>query len=120
MKQSVLIENAVYNELVCRGYSVDVGRVDYRRRVNGVNTTVTLETDFVVNRSFERTYIQVTMGIDDPGKLEQEEASLLRIRDGFGKMILVDTEVPEHYTPNGIRVMSVLDFMSDKDCLERL
>lgn len=119
MKMSVLIENAVYNELIGRGYSVDVGRIDYRKRVDGVNTTVTLETDFVVNRSFERTYIQVAMGIDDPGKLEQEEASLMRIKDGFGKMILVDTDVLEHFTPNGIRVMSILDFMSDRGCLEK-
>lgn len=120
MKMQVLIENAVYNELVRRGYSVDVGRIDYRKRVDGINRTVTLETDFVVNRSFERIYIQVAAGIDDPGKLEQEEASLMRIRDGFGKMILVDTDVPEHFTPNGIRVMSILDFMSDADCLNNL
>ena len=119
MKMTVLIENAVYNELISRGYSVDIGRVDYRKRVNGKNTTVTLETDFVVNKSFERTYIQVAEGIDDPGKLQQEEASLMRIKDGFGKMILVDTDVPEHYTSNGIRIMSILDFMSDRNCLEK-
>jgi hypothetical protein len=120
MKTRVLIENAVYNELIIRGYSVDVGRVDYRKRIDGVNTTVTLETDFVVNRSYERTYIQVAEGVDEPGKLEQEEASLLRIRDGFGKMILVNTDTPEHYTENGIRIISILDFMFDKKCLERI
>ena len=118
-KRSVLIERSVFNELINRGYSVDMGRIDYRKRVNGQNTMVTLETDFVVNRSFERIYIQVAQGIDDPGKLEQEEASLIRIRDGFDKMTLVDTDVPEHYTPNGIRVMSILDFMLDRGCLER-
>ncbi len=120
MKTRVLIENAVYNELISRGYNVDVGRIDYRKRVNGVNTTVTLETDFVVNRSFERTYIQVAEGIDEPGKLEQEEASLLRIKDGFGKMILVNTDTPQHYTENGIRIMSILDFMRERDCLEHI
>ncbi len=120
MRISVLIENAVYNELITRGYNVDVGRIDYRKRVDGVNMNVTLEIDFVVNRSFERIYIQVAEGIDDPGKLEQEEASLIRIRDGFGKMILVNTDTPEHYTQNGIRIMSILDFMRDKGCLERI
>ena len=120
MKIRVLIENAVYNELITRGYSVDTGRVDYRKRIGGANMTVTLETDFVANRSFERFYIQVAEGIDDPGKLEQEEASLLRIRDGFGKMILVNTDVPKHYTENGICIMSILDFMLDRDCLERI
>ncbi len=120
MKIRVLIENAVYNELIRRGYNVDAGRIDYRKQINGVNTTVTLETDFVVNRSSERIYIQVAEGIDDPGKLAQEEASLLRIRDGFGKMILVNTDTPQHYTENGIRIMSILDFMRDFNCLERL
>lgn len=118
MKLRVLIENAVYNELIARGYNVDVGRIDYRKRIEGVNTTVTLETDFVVNRSFERTYIQVAEGIDEPGKLAQEEASLIRIKDGFGKMILVNTDTPQHYTENGIRIMSIPDFMCDKNCLE--
>ncbi len=120
MKLNVLIENAVYNELISRGYNVDVGRIDYRKRADGVNVVVTLEVDFVVNRSFERTYIQVAEGIDDPGKLEQEETSLIRIRDGFGKMILVNTDTPEHYTQNGIRIMSILDFMRDRGCLERI
>lgn len=120
MRITVLIVNAVFNELIRRGYNVDVGRVDYRKRINGVNTTITLETDFVVNRSSERTYIQVAEGIDEPGKLEQEEGSLLRIRDGFGKMILVNTDTPPHYTENGIRIMSILDFMRDKECLERI
>ena len=118
MKLRVLIENAVYNELITRGYNVDVGRIDYRKRVGDGTITVTLETDFVVNRSFEKTYIQVAEGIDEPGKLEQEEASLLRINDGFGKMILVNTDTPQHYTENGIRIMSILDFICDKKCLE--
>lgn len=120
MKTRVLIENAVYNELIIRGYNVDVGRIDYRKRVGGVNTTVTLETDFVVNRSSERWYIQVAEGIDEPGKLEQEEASLLRIKDGFGKIILVNTDTPQHYTNNGIRIISILDFMCDRECLEKI
>lgn len=118
MKTHVLIENAVYNELVRRGYNVDVGRIDYTKRIDGTNTTVALETDFVINKSFERLYIQVAEGIDEPGELEQEEASLLRIKDGFGKMILVNTDTPQHYTENGIRIMSILDFMLDRDCLE--
>lgn len=118
MRMFVLIENAVYNELVGRGYNVDVGRIDYRKRVDGVNAVVEYEIDFIINKSFEKTYIQVAMGIDDPGKLEQEETSLLRIKDGFPKMIIVDTDVPEHFTSNGIRVMSIIDFMLDKRCLE--
>ena len=119
MKTRVLIENAVYNELISRVYNVDVGRIDYRKRKDGVNKIVTLETDFVVNKSSERLYIQVAEGIDEPGKLEQEEASLLRIKDGFGKIIMVNTDTPQHFTKNGIRIMSILDFLMDKKCLDQ-
>ncbi len=115
---SKLIENAVFNELISRGYNVDVGRIDVRRKdENGVYRVVTLEADFVVNASYDRFYIQVALGIDDPGKREQEEASLLRIRDGFGKMILVNSDVPRYRTEDGIVVMSILDFMLDPDAL---
>ncbi|MBO4568816.1 MAG: hypothetical protein J5674_02380 [Candidatus Methanomethylophilaceae archaeon] len=51
--RSKLIETIVYNELLLRGCDVEVGRAD-----------------FVVNRSFDRAYTQVAMGVDDPGKME--------------------------------------------------
>ena len=113
-----LIENAVFNELLSRGYNVDVGRIDVRRKgSDGEYHLVSLETDFVINHNYDRYYIQVASGIDDIGKKEQEEASLIRIKDGFGKMILVNSDVPKHRTENGILVMSILDFMLDPDVL---
>lgn len=110
-----LIENAVYNELITRGYSVDVGRVQAKvKNASGGWQAVTMESDFVVNDLDRRIYIQVTEGIDDPGKKEQEMASLRHIRDGFPKMLLIDQDVPEHRTETGVIIMSIQDFLLQK------
>lgn len=107
-----LLENAVYNELVMRGYSVDVGRVQTRIKNKSGNWQISyLESDFVVHDLSRKMYIQVAEGIDDPDKKRQEMASLLHIRDGFPKYILIDQDVPMHYTEEGIAIMSVQDFL---------
>ena len=115
---SKLIENAVFNELVSRGYNVDVGRIEIRKKdEDGTYRRITLETDFVINTSYDRCYIQVAAGLDDPGKKEQEEASLLRIKDNFEKIILVNSDTPRYRTDNGHVIMSIIDFMLDPDAL---
>lgn len=107
-----LLENAVYNELAARGFSVDVGRVGIRQKNEaGKYERVYLESDFVVNDMDNRVYIQVTEGIDDAGKKDQEMKSLMHIRDGFPKMVLVNQNVPEYRTENGIIIKSVIDFL---------
>lgn len=118
MSRAKLIENAVYNELIIRGYDVDVGRIDVRRKdADGRSVNVTLEMDFIINKGFERAYIQVAMGVDDEGKMEQETASLKRLKDGFAKILLIDSEVNQYVTEDGIRVISILEFMTDPDVL---
>lgn len=110
-----LLENAVYNELKTRGLSVDVGRVQIRQKnALGNYQPVYLESDFVVNDADEKMYIQVTEGMTDPGKKEQEMRSLLHIRDGFPKYILVNGNVPKYRTEEGIIIMSIVDFLLDE------
>jgi len=107
-----LLENVVYNELNVRGHSVDVGRVQTRTKSkNGDYQISYLESDFVVNDSDKKMYIQVAEGIDNPEKKEQEMKSLLHIRDGFPKVILVNQDVPKHHTEEGIIIMSISDFL---------
>lgn len=107
-----LLENAVYNELVVRGYSVDVGRVQIKvKNSNGNYQTAYLESDFVINDADKRMYIQVAEGLDDPGKKKQELKSLHHIRDGFPKMVLVNQDIPEYRTEEGIIIRSVRDFL---------
>ena len=113
-----LIENAVYNELRIRGYSVDVGRVQISiKNKNGNYQTSYLESDFVINDLDQRMYIQVTEGLDDPKKKEQELKSLLHIRDGFPKIVLVDQDIPTHRSEEGILIMPLKEFLLNEDAM---
>jgi len=113
-----LLENAVYNELRIRGFSVDVGRVQTRiKNKNGDYQISYLESDFVVNDADRKMYIQVAEGIDDPEKKEQEMKSLLHIRDGFPKIILVNQDIPKHHSEEGFVIMSIIDFLLGNDSL---
>lgn len=107
-----LLENAVCNKLILRGYRVDTGRVQYRvKNREGKMEKRYLGVDFVAQDTRKQMYIQVAKSLDDPESREKEIAPLLRIRDGFRKVILVDQDVPDYYTPEGIRVMSIQDFL---------
>lgn len=107
-----LLENVVYNELIMRGFNVDVGRVQTRiKNKNGNWQLSYLESDFVVNSGDLKMYIQVAEGISDPEKKKQEMASLLHIREGFPKFILINQDIPKHYTEEGIIIMSIREFL---------
>lgn len=113
--RSRLLENVVYNELIMRGYRVSVGRITERvRNQNRRLEARKLEVHFVAQNMDKKMYLQVAEGMDDPGKQDPETSCLLHIRDGFPKYILVDQDVPEYYTPEEIKVMSVQDFLMKK------
>lgn len=110
-----LMENAVYNELCVRGYSVDVGNVE----VNAVDEKGTkvrrmLEVDFVCNRGYKRCYIQSALSLPDTEKMQQETASLLRINDSFMKYVITGDRIKKYQNDGGIVIMNVLDFLLDE------
>lgn len=82
-EETHLMENAIYNELVYRGYSVDVGVVEIRTSDNGKMLKKQLEVDFVVNQASKRFYIQSAFALPNQEKIEQEQASLIKIRDSW-------------------------------------
>lgn len=60
-----IMENIVYNELLVRGYNVDVGIVDVMaKNVDSKRVRKQLEVDFVVNQGSQRYYIQVAYDMD--------------------------------------------------------
>ena len=110
-----LMENAVYNELCARGYSVDVGNVEVNT-VDGKGTKVRrmLEVDFVCNRGYKRCYIQSALSLPDREKMQQESASLLRIDDSFMKYVITGDRIKKYQNDDGIVIMNVLDFLLDE------
>ena len=117
-EENHLMENAIYNELVYRGYSVDVGLVEIRVDEAGKKVRRQLEVDFVINQASKRYYIQSAFALPDKEKLEQEQASLIRIPDSFKKIIVVGGNSPIWRNEAGITVMGIYDFLLNENSLD--
>lgn len=110
-----IMENVVYNDLCRNGFSVDVGLVEsFKRDNNGKLTRRNLEIDFVVNRHDERLYIQSAYALPSKEKVDQEQASLLQVSDGFRKIIIAGDHYSTGYNENGILVIGLYDFLLEK------
>ncbi|HJJ55152.1 MAG TPA: ATP-binding protein [Methanocorpusculum sp.] len=120
-EETYLMENAIYNELRYRGFSVDVGVVERREKTDaGTSVRRTYEIDFVANRGSARYYIQSAYAIPDDEKLMQESRSLLLANDSFKKLIVVKDPVVPRQNENGILMMGIVDFLLDEHSLDRV
>ncbi|MBQ4462770.1 MAG: ATP-binding protein [Bacteroidaceae bacterium] len=113
-----IMENVIYNELVSRGYSVDVGNVEtWYTNAQGKSARAYLEIDFVVNNDDERIYVQSAYSMPTREKVAQEQKSLLSIKDGFRKVIVTGDNVAPWTTDEGIRIINYYDFLLDEKLL---
>ena len=113
-----IMENVIYNELVSRGYSVDVGNVEtWYTNAQGKSARAHLEIDFVVNNDDERIYVQSAYSMPTREKVAQEQKSLLSIKDGFRKVIITGDNVAPWTTDEGIRIINYWDFLLDEKLL---
>ena len=117
-EETHLMENAIYNELIYRGYSVDVGVVETRVDEGGKNVRKQLEVDFVVNQFNKRYYIQSAFLISDREKVEQEQAPLVKIPDSFKKIVVVGNHSPIWRNEKGITFMGIYDFLLNENSLD--
>ena len=114
-EQTHLMENLIYNELRFRGYSVDVGQVVLNAKdAEGKSYRMVLEVDFVCNKGYERYYIQSAFALPDEEKMNQEQQSLLHIKDGFQKVIIVAGLTPSHRNEVGVLFLNLWDFLTHK------
>lgn len=113
------MENILYNELIIRGFNVDVGVVEkHTKNDNGQNTIKLLEVDFVCNKGSQRYYIQSVYSLPDIKKIEQEQASLDKIDDSFKKIIVVQDNIAPWHNEKGYLIINILDFLLDPRSLE--
>lgn len=113
-EESHLMENIIYNELVVRGYNVDVGLVEIREDDKRKQT----EVDFVCNQGSKRYYIQSALHLDTRDKTIQESRSLDHINDNFKKIIIVKDILKPWRTETGILVLGVFDFLLSQGSLD--
>ena len=118
-EENHIMENVLYCDLKRRGYNVDVGVVEHNyKNENGVSGRKQLEVDFVVNRGYQRYYIQSALSISDPDKKAQEIASLIRIPDSFKKIVVVKDYIKPWKDDNGISYIGVEQFLLEENAIE--
>ena len=113
-EENHIMENIIYNELLLRGYNVDVGVVELREG----NQRKQLEVDFVCNSGNKRYYIQSALNLDTREKTIQEERPLMNINDNFKKIIVVKDNMKHWITEEGILVVGIQEFLLDKNSLD--
>ena len=113
-EENHLMENIIYNELLVRGYNVDVGVVEIR---DG-DSRKQLEVDFVCNQGSKRYYIQVALNLDTQEKTIQESKSLNNIGDNFKKIIVVKDNIKLWRNEEGIVIMGIQEFLLNKNSLD--
>ena len=112
LEETHLMENVLYNDLIRRGFDVDVGIVEQNiKDDSGKKIRKQLEVDFVVNKGEKRYYIQSALSVAEPDKMKQEIASLTRIPDSFMKIVVVKDYIKPWQDENGIYFIGVEDFL---------
>ncbi|MBE5900373.1 MAG: ATP-binding protein [Lachnospiraceae bacterium] len=114
-----IMENIVYNELLIRGYNVDVGIVEaYAKNGEGKTSRKQFEVDFVVNRGSQRYYIQVAYDMTSEEKQTQEFNSFRNIPDSFKKIVIVNGTKKPWRNEEGFVIMGMKYFLLNEDSLE--
>ena len=114
-EENHIMENIIYNELIIRGYNVDVGVVEIR---DDNKNRKQLEIDFVCNLGSKRYYVQSALNLDTREKTIQEERPLMSVGDNFKKIIVVKDNIKHWYTEEGIMVIGIQEFLLNRDSLD--
>ncbi len=114
-EENHIMENVIYNELVIRGYNVDVGVVEVRDK-NKCRRQ--LEVDFVCNLGNKRYYIQSALNLETREKTLQEERPLMNINDNFKKIIVVKDNIKHWFTEEGILIVGIQEFLLNNNSLD--
>lgn len=110
-EETHIMENILYNELVARGFNIDVGVLEYNYTSEGRKVRSQLEVDFVVNRAEKRYYIQSALTVADEEKRQQEVNSLNRIDDSYAKIVVVRDNILPWTDECGVHYINIEDFL---------
>ena len=118
-EESHIMEDIIYNELITRGYNVDVGMVEIKKQdKDGKWIRVQLEVDFIANLGSKKYYVQSALSIPNREKEIQESRSLTNINDSFKKVIVVKEHIMPRRNEDGILTIGLFDFLLKKDSLD--
>lgn len=116
-EETHIMENIIYNELISRGYNVDVGVVEIVETKDNKRTKKQCEIDFVVNMGTKRYYIQSALSIADENKMQTEIRPLKNTNDFFKKIIITKSSMKPWNDEDGILHLGLFDFLLDANSL---
>ena len=115
-KMTHIMENIIYNELIIRGCSVDIGIVyGSDTDKNGRTVQAPREIDFVANTGVKKVYIQSAYALPDEEKAETENRPFGLTGDFFPKIIVRHDIRKRWYDDKGILNIGIIDFLLDEN-----
>lgn len=113
-----IMENIIYNELIVRGFSVDVGVVYSREKNSSGNYSKTArEIDFVAVKGNRKVYVQSAFALPDDEKAAQELKPLSLTGDSFPKVIIRKDIRKRWYDDSGVLNIGLIDFLLDVEAV---
>ena len=116
-EETHIMENIIYNELLCRGYSVDVGVVEVNEKNGEKKVRKQCEIDFIVNYGAKKYYIQSALSVSDPEKMETELRPLKNTKDFFKKIIISKSTMKPWTDEDGILHLGLYEFLLNENAL---
>ena len=113
-EETHIMENIIFNELLYRGYNVDVGVVEIREG----DDKKQVEVDFVCNQYNKRYYIQSAVSLPTREKTIQEERPLMNIPDNFKKIIVVKDDIKSWISEEGISIVGLKEFLLNPNSMD--
>ena len=118
IEETHIMENVIYNELILRGYNVDVGVVEIREHdAKGKEIKKQVEVDFVVNHGSERFYIQSAYALPSTEKMDQEVRPFHNINDAFKRIVIVKEDILLRRNDMGVVTMGLREFLINENSL---
>lgn len=119
-EETHIMENLIYNELVIRGYHVDIGVIPIvEKNQEGKREQKNCEIDFIATSGSKRYYIQSALSMDDSQKEKTEIRPLSAVKDSFKKIIVSKSYGKSWTDEEGILRINIIDFLLDENSLER-
>ncbi|MBR4247384.1 MAG: ATP-binding protein [Treponema sp.] len=121
MEVTHITENIIYNELISRGYNVDVGIVEINEKDKANKSKrLQLEVDFVASMGNKKFYIQSAYSMPSAEKRNQEKRSFKNIDDSFARVIITRETAKAHYDDDGVYEVPLKDFLLTEDVLSKV
>lgn len=111
-----IMENIIYNELVIRGFSVDVGVVYANaKNAKGSYSRAACEIDFIASKGSKKVYIQSAFALPDKAKTQQELRPFSLTGDSFPKIIVRKDIRKRWYDDSGVLNIGLTDFLLEEN-----